>query len=139
VTILIVEDSDTCAATLEVALDGVTTVRVQAAEAALALLATHAAAAIVTDLNLPQTSGYELIRQVRAMPRYRRIPLVVVSAETDPLAGERALAAGADAFFPKPFSPALLRTKLEELIDAAKSRSHSTDDAGPGESSGRVS
>jgi CheY-like chemotaxis protein len=65
------------------------------------------------------------------MPQHASTPLLVISAAADPHAGERALEAGADAFFAKPFSPALLRNKLQELMDAANHAS-SSDDAGAG-------
>lgn len=128
-TVLIVEDSDACAATIEVALEGFDTKRVRATEAALKLLDREWPVAVVTDLNLPGASGYDLIRRLRESSGSRpRLPVIVISAETDPDAGERALAAGADAYFPKPFSPAVLRTRIEELIHAAN---HSDSDAAP--------
>jgi DNA-binding NarL/FixJ family response regulator len=45
------------------------------------------------------------------------MPIIVVSADTDPATPERVVALGAEAFFPKPFSPALVRRKLEQLLN----------------------
>ena len=73
-------------------------------------------AAIITDLHLPQTDGLDLIRQLRAEPRFARLPILLISGDSDPRLRERALAGGADAFFPKPYSPSAVRKKLEELI-----------------------
>jgi CheY-like chemotaxis protein len=78
-------------------------------------------AAIVTDLNLAQSvglsgDGLDLIRQLRAEPRFARLPILLISGDTDPRLSERALAQGADAFFPKPYSPAAVRRKLEQLL-----------------------
>jgi CheY-like chemotaxis protein len=53
---------------------------------------------------------------VRAEPRFARLPIVLISGDSDPLLPARALAQGADAFFPKPYSPAAVRRKLEQLL-----------------------
>jgi CheY-like chemotaxis protein len=72
---------------------------------------------MVTDLNMPRMDGYELIRRVRADQRYSDMPIIVISADTDPATPERIAALGVEAFFPKPFSPALVRRKLEQLLN----------------------
>jgi CheY-like chemotaxis protein len=73
--------------------------------------------AIVTDLNLDLLGdGLDLIRQLRAEPRFARLPILLISGDSDPRLSERALAQGADAFFPKPYSPAAVRRKLEQLL-----------------------
>ena len=74
-------------------------------------------APMVTDLNMPRMDGYELIRRVRADQKLSGMPIIVVSADTDPATPERIAALGVEAFFPKPFSPALVRRKLEQLLD----------------------
>ena len=78
-------------------------------------------AAIVTDLNLgdlkqPHSDGFDLIRLLRADPRFAKLPILLISGDSDPLLPQRAIAQGADAFFPKPYSPSALRKKLEQLI-----------------------
>ena len=73
--------------------------------------------AIVTDLNMPSMDGYELIRRLRGDDRYSGTPIVVVSASTDPATPRRLAQMGVSAFFPKPFSPAEVRRKLEQILD----------------------
>ena len=73
--------------------------------------------AVVTDLNMPRMDGYELIRRVRAHEKLSGMPIIVVSADTDPATPDRIAALGVQAYFPKPFSPALVRRKLEQLLD----------------------
>jgi CheY-like chemotaxis protein len=75
--------------------------------------------AIVTDLNMPQMDGFELIRRVRADRRLSNLPIIVVSADTDPTTPARIAELGVAAFFPKPFSPAQVRRKLEQLLDGS--------------------
>ena len=120
-TILIVEDSDTCAETLQIALEsipGLKTLVLQNLDAALAALRNedYDIAALVTDLNMPRHDGFELIRVLRAEARYSRLPVLLISGDTDPHLPQHALARGADAFFSKPYSPAAVRRKLEQLL-----------------------
>ncbi len=120
-TVLVVEDTDVCSATIEIALcriHGVAVRCLRAAEDAVEWLESGEACAVITDLNLPGMSGFDLIEHVRRQPRLSGIPVVVISADGDPLTPARVLAMGANAFFAKPYSPAEVRQKLEQLIDA---------------------
>jgi CheY-like chemotaxis protein len=120
--ILIVEDADTCQATLEIALSaiaGVTIRTASSAEEALEFLSNHAAVAIVTDLHLPGLSGFDLIERIRSNQRHPRPVIMVISGDSDPAAPHRARSLGADLFFAKPYSPAEVRRALESLIHAA--------------------
>ncbi|MBE0657529.1 MAG: response regulator [Bryobacteraceae bacterium] len=120
-SILIVEDSETCSSTLEVALSSIEghVVRTAATgEQALAILNAHHTAIVVTDLHLPGLSGFDLIRTIRSTPQYGRPVIVVTSGDADPDTPEFVRTLGADAFFPKPYSPVELRLTLERLIHA---------------------
>ena len=66
---------------------------------------------------MPRMDGYELIRRVREDRKLAATPIIVVSADTDPATPDRIAALGVDAFFPKPFSPAQVRRKLEQILD----------------------
>jgi CheY-like chemotaxis protein len=119
--VVIVEDTDTCAATLEIAflaIPDVTVVTVSSARQALEILHDGHAAALVTDLHMPRMDGFELIEKLRADQRYARLPVIVVSGDTDPRTPERLSRLGVDAFFSKPYSPAEVRDKLEHLLNA---------------------
>src|SRR5579864_2024491 len=90
--IVIVEDTDTCAATLEIALlaiPDVMVVAVSSARQALEILQDGKASALVTDLHMPRMDGFELIQKVRSDRRYSRLPVIVVSGDTDPGTPER--------------------------------------------------
>ena len=122
-TVLLVEDEWACSQTLAVALesaaesDGAPSLaHTPTAEQALAILREHAISLVITDINLPSMDGLELIRRVRAEPRWATLPIIVTSADTDPSTHERALRLGANAFFAKPYSPLAIRHKIEELI-----------------------
>ena len=127
-TVLVVEDVDTCATMLEVALDRIPGVDVASAASgreALQLLGAFGdrVCALVTDLNMPTdlkmpcVDGFELIAQVRSDRRYAGLPIIVVSGDVDPGTPERVKQLGVDAFFAKPYSPASVRRTLENLLN----------------------
>lgn len=118
--VLIVDDSQQVAATLEIALShgGWDAVCAPDVKSALEILdAPPPVGAIVTDLDMPRADGYSLIAAVRAHPRCASAVIVVTSGSTAPNAEQRALTAGADAFFTKPYSPAAVRLELERLLN----------------------
>lgn len=120
-TVLIVEDTEWSRVALEIALTPVADVSIRAvetAEEAIEFLSSNGICAMITDLDLPGMDGFALIEKIRAQPRKSRLPIVVVSGDTDPTTPARLRALGADAFFTKPYSPAELRRKLEQLIHA---------------------
>jgi len=125
-TVLIVEDSENSAATMEMAVLGIPGVSVLLAPSGMEALriineAGSSVHAIITDLNMPRMDGFELIRRVRENDRTSAVPIIVVSADTDPDTPERVAQMKVEAFFPKPFSPAQVRRKLEQLLNATTS------------------
>jgi CheY-like chemotaxis protein len=123
--ILIVEDSEICAETLEIVLEslpGTQTMVFQNLSDVLAALRCedNRIAALVTDLHMPGNNiveaGFDLLRQLRAQSRYATLPVVLISGDSDPQLPQRALEHGANAFFSKPYSPAAVRRKLEQLL-----------------------
>ena len=116
-TVLIVEDTDTAASTLEVALmslDGVEVELVDRAERAWSIVEERDVAAIITDLHLPRMDGFELIERIRGAGR--GLPIIVISGDSDPLTPDRVRKLGANAFFAKPYSPAAVRDELDRLL-----------------------
>jgi two-component system, chemotaxis family, chemotaxis protein CheY len=119
--ILVVDDAEDCIATLDLALQALPGIVIRAqpsAEAALAFLEHDKVSAVITDIHLPEMTGLELVARIREDPRFRTLPILVVSADTDPETPARALGLGANAYFAKPYSPSAMRKKLEELIHA---------------------
>ena len=122
-TVLIVEDTRLCATTLEIALARIIGIGVRVAasaeEARTLLDAQLDVCAVVTDVHLPDASGLDLIRWMRSRASLARLPIVVISGDSDPETNTAVLRLGADAYFAKPFSPSVVRNKLEDLINAA--------------------
>src|ERR1051325_3701624 len=121
--VLIVEDSENNAATLAIAFLSILGVSVRLASSAIEALrildgADSGIRAIVTDLNMPRMDGFELIRRIRQHRKLFATPIIVVSADTDPNTPDRIAQLGVSAFFPKPYSPAQVRRKLEQILNA---------------------
>jgi len=121
--VLIVEDSENSAATLEIAVLGIPDLSVLLASSGIEALRIlggtgPAVDAIITDLNMPRMDGFEMIQRIREDTRLSAMPIIVVSADTDPSTPERVARLGVDAFFPKPYSPAQVRRKLEQVLNA---------------------
>lgn len=71
---------------------------------------------IVSDWNMPNATGIDLLKRVRADARFKNLPFILVTAESEAPQIAEALKAGADNYVVKPFSPAVLKTKIEETL-----------------------
>lgn len=71
---------------------------------------------IVTDINMPDINGLELVSFVKRNAAFRAIPLVIVSTEGSERDREKGLELGADAYLVKPFDPEALRRVARELL-----------------------
>ena len=118
--ILIVEDSSTMRALLTSALEDLDNpVKVTEADSgfeALRQLPRNSYDLIVTDINMPDINGLELISFVRNNASYCKIPLVVVSTEGSERDRDKGVELGADAYLVKPFEPEELREVVRELL-----------------------
>jgi CHASE2 domain-containing sensor protein/CheY-like chemotaxis protein len=84
--------------------------------AGLAAAIAQIPAAIVLDLDMPEMNGFTLIEQLKQHPQTQGIPIVVASSRVFAADQARSLAAGADAFLPKPIQFDGLLTTLEGLL-----------------------
>jgi len=120
--ILIVEDSATMRSLLASSLEGLETpVKIVEAESgfeALRLLPRESFDLVVTDINMPDINGLELVSFIKNNPQYAAIPLVIVSTEGSDRDRDKGLGLGADAYVVKPFDPEQLRRLVVELLSA---------------------
>ena len=75
--------------------------------------------ALVLDLMLPDGDGLDLARELRADPRTRRLPLLMLSARGEPMDRIVGLEIGADDYLAKPFEPRELLARLKALMRRA--------------------
>ena len=71
---------------------------------------------VLLDVLMPELDGYEVLGLIRGDPALRHLPVIMISAveETDSIA--RCIELGADDYLPKPFSPVLLRARINAGI-----------------------
>ena len=75
--------------------------------------------AVVLDLMLPDGDGLDLCRELRASPRTRQLPLLMLTARGEPLDRILGLELGADDYLPKPFEPRELLARVKALLRRA--------------------
>lgn len=80
---------------------------------------------IVTDVMMPNLSGFGLLQELRADPRTREIPIILLSARAGEEAQVEGLAAGADDYLIKPFSGRELLARVESNLKLAQLRRQS--------------
>lgn len=68
---------------------------------------------VITDLNMPEMDGITFIRQLRALPDYRFVPIVMLTTEAQEQKKQEGRSAGASGWIVKPFSP-------EKLLDVVR-------------------
>ena len=116
--ILCVEDSPTQAAQLQDLLEqhGYRVSLAADGRQALARLAAHKPALIISDINMPEMNGYELCRHLKADERTSNIPVILLTALTNPEDVLEGLACGADSFITKPYKNDYLLDHVEQLL-----------------------
>jgi two-component system chemotaxis response regulator CheY len=86
-------------------------------QAALTALEAGEFSLIISDWNMPNMCGIDLLRAVRGDPRFNTIPFLMVTAECHNDNLEEAALAGVSNYIIKPFTRDVLRQKLEAIFD----------------------
>ena len=73
---------------------------------------------VITDLNMPQMDGIELIREVRKDPANRFVPIIMLTTESQETKKQEGKAAGASGWIVKPFSPEQLLAVVKMVLVA---------------------
>lgn len=71
---------------------------------------------LVTDWNMPEMNGLELVKKVRAEQKYEDMPIIMVTTEGGKTEVITALKAGVNNYIVKPFTPQVLKEKLEAVL-----------------------
>ncbi len=71
---------------------------------------------VITDLNMPVMDGLTFIREVRKLPAYMGVPILMLTTESDAQKKSQAKAAGATGWITKPFQPQQLLDTLKKVI-----------------------
>lgn len=79
---------------------------------------------VISDWNMPQSTGLDLLKRVRSDSRYAKLPFVMVTAEAEQKQIVEAVAAKVSSYIVKPFTADMLKEKLTSI--SAKSQSETT-------------
>jgi two-component system, chemotaxis family, chemotaxis protein CheY len=71
---------------------------------------------IITDLNMPNMDGIELIKHVRTMPKHKYIPIVMLTTESQEEKKQSGRSAGATGWIVKPFKPDQLLAVIKKVL-----------------------
>lgn len=118
--VLTVDDSPTIRQALQIALEeaGYEVLEATDGVEALRTLEIESIDMVVTDLNMPNMNGVELIRAIRLRPGNRFTPIVMLTTESEQRKKQEGKAAGASGWIVKPFRPEQLLTVVQMVCPA---------------------
>ncbi|GGI85432.1 response regulator [Deinococcus wulumuqiensis] len=121
-TILVADDEPAIRTMLEVILsaDGHEIVAVQDGRAALAYLQSHTPDALLLDVKMPYMDGFEICSRVKRIKRLRICAVLLLSPVDDDQTRDQAKLVGADDIVVKPVSGKVLRSRVNQLIEARR-------------------
>jgi two-component system chemotaxis response regulator CheY len=126
--VLVVEDSVSARAFVRAVLEGaefaapyggMTVLEASCGFDAMRLLPRGPYDLIVTDINMADINGLELIRFIRKSAHHQTTPLLIISSLRGEQDVDRGIALGANAYLAKPFTPEQLRETCGRLLGAA--------------------
>lgn len=80
---------------------------------------------VVMDITLPRRNGYQVCRRLKEDPVLKSLPVLFLSAKSQPSDRFWARRVGADGFLAKPFDPAELLREIKDLLPAPRARARS--------------
>ncbi|MBC7419888.1 MAG: response regulator [Bdellovibrio sp.] len=69
---------------------------------------------VISDWNMPNCTGLDFLKSVRADEKFKSLPFILLTAEGEVEQVKEALAAGVDSYILKPFTPKALKEKIEQ-------------------------
>ena len=89
---------------------------------ALKLLASQRFDLVLLDIMMPEVNGYQVLETLKADPKRRDIPVIMISAVDEMESAIRCIELGAEDYLPKPFNPTLLRARVGASIEKKRLR-----------------
>lgn len=77
---------------------------------------------VITDLQMPDMNGFELIQEIKSSGLLKNIPIVVLSGQNNSAERVKCLKMGVDEYMIKPFNPEELRLRTINLLDRSLSK-----------------
>jgi two-component system chemotaxis response regulator CheY len=76
---------------------------------------------IITDWNMPVMGGLEFVKNLRASPQHGKTPILMVTTRSVKEDIVQAVEAGVSSYILKPFTPQVLKEKIDQILSAASS------------------
>jgi adenylate cyclase len=113
-SILVVEDNAVHRATLVSSLqrEGHRVATAEDGRRGLELLRSEPFDVVLLDIVMPEMDGFQVLKEVKADPELRHLPVIVITSVDDMDSAVRCIEMGADDFLAKPFDPVLLRARI---------------------------
>jgi two-component system, OmpR family, phosphate regulon response regulator PhoB len=120
-TLLIVDDEDGVRSLVRMTLESekYQILEARGGSEAISMVRRHEPDLVLLDVMLPDSSGIDVCRALKADPDTRATTIVMLTAKAQNSDLEEAEAAGADGYFTKPFSPVALMQRVERIFGAA--------------------
>lgn len=118
-SILVVEDSNTMRSFIVSALEELPDISIYESSngfEAIKLLPRYKINLLITDINMPDINGLELVSFVRKHPLYKDIPIIIVTTESTSQDRNRGLSLGANEYITKPFQNTQLISAVKRLV-----------------------
>ena len=118
-TILLAEDSPTTRSLVVSTLEQLGDLEVVEASSgfeALKTLPRHKFDIIITDINMPDINGFELLNFVKHNQVYQHIPLIIITSEVSERDREKGESLGADVYLAKPVDPEELQNVVRQYL-----------------------
>ena len=71
---------------------------------------------VISDVNMPNMGGFELVKALRDKPQYKFVPILMLTTETSTEKKQQGKSAGATGWLVKPFNPETLLKTLKRVI-----------------------
>ncbi len=113
--VLVIEDSSTMRSMIAAIIEEMDDFAVTEAGSgfeALKLLPTEEFDLIITDINMPDINGLEVVNFVKTHPNYKKIPLIIITTERSEEDRKKGIALGASEYITKPFK----HDELQEVV-----------------------
>lgn len=116
--VLVVDDSTSVRKLISLTLtqEGYEVLEASDGEEGFDLLAENEVKLVITDLNMPKLNGIELTQQIRQLDKYRFVPVIMLTTETETTKKQQGKDAGVSAWIVKPFQPEKLVTLVRMVI-----------------------
>ncbi|WP_404418611.1 response regulator transcription factor [Marinospirillum sp.] len=116
--VLVVDDEPNIVLSLEFLMQqaGFEVKTAEEGETALELVASFQPDLLLLDISLPGISGFEVLETLREQDKFKRLPIIMLTAHGREVEKEKGLALGADDYVTKPFSTRQLVDKVTALI-----------------------